>query len=374
MSEPLFPPPVCGAAVVCLRDDGAGGLDVLLVRRGRPPHEGRWSYPGGRVEPGEKAREAAAREAHEETGLRLRVLDLVDVFDAIIPPYHYCVADYLAEPTEDRDPQAGGDVTDAVWAAVAQIEQYEPTEPMLTVLRRAIWLRNARASAPASLGLSVPAHGRKQRSRIAGVYVLTDETGDPVSLARDALAGGARAIQLRDKQRDAGLVLPTARAIAALCRSAGALFIVNDRVDVALAAGADGVHLGQTDLPLGEARSLLGPDAWIGVSVEDAEQVRQAEVGGADYLGVGPIFGTATKPDAGDAVGLEQLRRFSAITSLPIVAIGGITARDARAVMTAGAAAVAVITAVSRAPDPRAATAALVTATAGAADGDGRAD
>jgi thiamine-phosphate diphosphorylase len=100
---------------------------------------------------------------------------------------------------------------------------------------------------------------------------------------------------------------------------------VNDRIDLAAACDADGVHLGQTDLPVAAARSLLGPGKLIGISVENLEQVRAAEAEGADYLGVGAVYGSASKTDAGDAVGPEQIRRFRAASRLPIVAIGGIT-------------------------------------------------
>jgi thiamine-phosphate pyrophosphorylase len=127
---------------------------------------------------------------------------------------------------------------------------------------------------------------------------------------------------------------------------------VNDRVDLAAASGAHGVHLGQTDLPVREARALLGPGRLIGVSVEDAAQAARAEADGADYLGVGPIYATGSKADAGPAVGTEQLIRLRRATRLPLVAIGGITRDRVAATLAAGAAAVAVIGAVAAAPDP----------------------
>lgn len=354
--------PVPGAAVVCLRGDS-----VLLVQRDREPNRGRWSFPGGRIEPGETAREAAAREAAEETGIRVRVLDVVDVYDAIFPPYHYCVADYLAVPEdESAEPVALTDAMDARWVPCAEVGAYRLTEAMQRVLDRARWLMAVRTGSPPSLGMTdaggVPAGITLRgalRERIRGLYVITDETLQPgrshVELARAALAGGARLIQLRDKRRDAGELLPIAREVQALCRAAGALFIVNDRVDLALAAGADGVHLGQTDLPVADARRMLPPDRLIGISVEDEEQVRAADAAGVDYLGVGAIYGSASKTDAGAAVGPEQIRRFRAVSRLPIVAIGGITAARVPEVRAAGAAAVAVIGAVVAAPDPQAA-------------------
>ncbi|MBM3459059.1 MAG: thiamine phosphate synthase [Armatimonadetes bacterium] len=179
-----------------------------------------------------------------------------------------------------------------------------------------------------------------------------------VEVARAALAAGVRVVQLRDKERDAGELLPLIWEIRRLCRAAGALFLVNDRVD--LAQAADGVHLGQTDFPVALARAMLGPERCVGISVENEEQVRAAEEAGADYLGVGAIYGTSTKLDAGDPVGLEQLRRFRAITALPLVAIGGITRERLPEVRRAGADSAAVIGAIAAQPEPETAARELV--------------
>lgn len=358
MSEPATRP-VPGAAVVCLKGDR-----VLLAQRGREPNKGRWSFPGGKIEAGETARETARRETLEETGIRVRVLEVVDVYDAIFPPYHYTVADYLAVPLDDAEPRAAEDAVDARWVPFDEVARYEITEAMQRVLDRARWLLSVRRGAAPALGMEaedvlparIPEARRALRERVRGLYVITDATLAPgrghAEIARAALAGGARIIQLRDKNTDAGLLLPEAREMARLCRDAGALFIVNDRLDLALAAGADGVHLGQTDLPVAEARRLLGDGRLVGISVENMEQVRQAEADGADYLGVGAIYGSATKTDAGEAVGVEQIRRFAAASPLPIVAIGGITLQRIPEVRAAGAYSVAVISAVVAAADP----------------------
>ena len=182
---------------------------------------------------------------------------------------------------------------------------------------------------------------------------------DHVAIAEAALRGGADMIQLRDKAGDLRDLLRQARAIQALCRERGAVFIVNDRVDLALAAGADGAHVGQDDLPAEAARRLLGPGRILGVSTHNLEQVRAAEKAGADYLGFGPMFPTGTKDTGYAPRGLEALREMRRATGLPILAIGGITLENIGAIIQAGATAPAVISAVVAAPDIAAAAAAF---------------
>ena len=186
-----------------------------------------------------------------------------------------------------------------------------------------------------------------------------------VDVARAALAAGVGCIQLRDKSGDTRDILSTGEQIASLCRGAGALFIVNDRPDIALALGADGVHLGGQDMPIAVARKLFdqaGRRMMIGASVATAEESARAATEGADYVGVGPIFATATKADAGPALGVEAIALVKEASSLPLVAIGGINADNAARVLQAGADAVAVISAVSRAEDMEKAAAELLAA------------
>jgi thiamine-phosphate pyrophosphorylase len=193
--------------------------------------------------------------------------------------------------------------------------------------------------------------------------VITDATlapgGDHVAIARAALAGGADMIQLRDKAGDVRALLPQARAIQALCRSHSAIFIVNDRLDLALAAEADGVHVGQDDLPAEAARPLLGPGRILGVSTHSREQAEAARASGADYIGFGPIFPTGTKKTGYTPRGPTELRKIRAAVPLPILAIGGITLENVAEVIAAGATAPAVISAVVAARDIAAAAAAF---------------
>ncbi len=179
------------------------------------------------------------------------------------------------------------------------------------------------------------------------LYTIADTLARPelsfVELAKKLCTGGARLLQLRVKDLPTREFLTIAHEVRLICQQAGCLLLINDRADIALAVDADGVHIGQEDLPLDAARTVLGPHKIIGVSTHDADQAVTAERGGADYLGFGPVFGTNTKATGYTARGLDQLRAIRALVRLPIVAIGGITAERAPAALAAGADAVAMI-------------------------------
>jgi len=182
------------------------------------------------------------------------------------------------------------------------------------------------------------------------LYVITDETvgggRSHAELARRAVAGGADVIQLRDKRLPGRDLLDAASAIREVTYDAGALFIVNDRLDVALAAGADGVHLGASDLPVGEARRIAPPGFVIGASVGSVAAAVRAAATGADYVALSPTFSTTSKDDAGEGHGLAVLSAIRAAVSVPLIAIGGINAGNVADVIAAGADGVAVISAV----------------------------
>lgn len=197
------------------------------------------------------------------------------------------------------------------------------------------------------------------------VYVVTSSGLVPGrghrEVAGAALDGGARAIQLRAPELPEGELRSAAEEIAERCRRTGALFVVNDRVDVAAAVGA-GAHVGQGDEPA-IARAALGDGLALGISVSTPDQARAAESAGADYLGV-TVWSTPTKPEA-EPMGLDGLRAVVEVVSVPVVAIGGVDASNAREVLAAGASGVAVVSAVGAAPDPVAATRTLVEAVTG---------
>ena len=192
------------------------------------------------------------------------------------------------------------------------------------------------------------------------LYVILDRTvaggRDLAELLDAVIAGGARMVQLREKTWPSGQILPLAQRLRARCRQAGVTFVMNDRVDLAVAVEADGVHLGQDDLPPRYARPLLRPGMILGVSTHSVEQARRAQADGADYVAVGAMFPTGTKPDF-ELVGPALVRAVRGEIRVPLVGIGGITPENAGQVIAAGADGVAVISAVCAAPDPRAASA-----------------
>jgi thiamine-phosphate pyrophosphorylase len=187
-----------------------------------------------------------------------------------------------------------------------------------------------------------------------GYYFITDaglsRAGNDNDVVQ-ALAAGVRMVQHRDKDADTAAMIVEARILRSLCQ--GALFLINDRVEVALAVDADGVHLGQEDLHYSKARRLLGKNKIIGITVNTVAQALEAASLGADYLGVSPIFATQTKPDAGEPAGLRLLREIRRRVSLPLVAIGGITLDNAPDVIATGADGVCAISAVVTRPNVR---------------------
>ena len=205
---------------------------------------------------------------------------------------------------------------------------------------------------------------RDKANRMAGLYVILDRQflagRDDLEVARQVIDGGAGVIQLRDKRSKKGELLLVAQELKDLCSQAGVLFVVNDYLDLALAVGADGLHIGQDDLPLPVARRELPIDRIIGCSVTTLSQAAEAQNGGADYIAVGSVFPTATKKEA-VVVGVDAIRELKRTISTPLVAIGGINESNVGEVVAAGADAVAVVSAVLRERDVKGAVQKLVT-------------
>jgi len=173
----------------------------------------------------------------------------------------------------------------------------------------------------------------------------------PEEVAAALLQAGVRLIQLRDKRASSGELYASAQRVGDLVRKAGGIFIVNDRADVALAVDADGVHVGQDDLPVESARAILGQGKWVGYSTHNLEQLEEADLTTADYIALGPIFPTISKQNPDPVVGLEGLAEARKATRKPLMAIGGINLENARAAIEAGADSVAVIRGLIAAPD-----------------------
>ncbi len=308
----LYENPVPATAAVVFN----GRHELLLVRRGAEPGQGKWCLPGGFQETGETPEQCMLRELREETGLSGSIRGLVALEMGMNPlAGEVLVAGFLVGV-------AGGELRPGDDAAAAE---YFP-------------LANLPELAFQSHARIIEKAGRPLRTRLGfrdlpgGAYVVTHDEG----IARAACVAGARIVQYREKDAPAARRLATALAIRGAASASGTLFIVNDQLDIALLSGADGVHLGRDDVAIEAARSLLGPGMIIGISCSSLEEAVQAERRGADYLGVGAVVATPTKENY-PVVGLEGLRRIAAAVAIPIAAIGGVNLENMAAMKAAGA-------------------------------------
>ncbi len=202
--------------------------------------------------------------------------------------------------------------------------------------------------------MSHPERDRRLHERLRLIVITDVDLARPRSVpevVREALRAGAPAVQLRDKRAGAGELLERARVLAPMVRDAGALLFVNDRLDVALAAGADGVHLGPDDIPVAAARAVVPSGFLVGASTDDPRRARALVADGADYIGCGTVYSTATKQDAGAVIGLSGLQSVAEAVDVPVVGIGGVTAERAAEIATTSASGVAAIAAVMSAAD-----------------------
>ena len=226
--------------------------------------------------------------------------------------------------------------------------------------------RNLAQAIDAVLWDAANAVRREKAVRVRGLYVIIDpevtKGRDPLELAASAIRGGARMLQLRDKVRDKGTVLPLAIGIQRLCRDNDVDLIVNDHADLAVAVDCAGLHVGQSDLPVSQARRVLAPEQVLGRSNHEIDELVQSQEMGADHLAFGPIYTTSTKDVGRSEQGIERLREARDATQLPLVAIGGITAENVAHVVEAGSDAVCVTAAVGLAQEPEAAASRLVKA------------
>ncbi len=266
---------------------------------------------------------------------------------------------------EEAPPQSSGQTLDLVATARLLLTQLEANESVSPIpWETAGRIRHALDELSAQLGAAIR---REQAGQVRGLYVIIDPqvTGgrDPLDIAVAAVNGGARMLQLRDKLRDKGESLPLAVALQDLCLRHNALLIINDHADVAAAAGSAGLHVGQTDLPVAQARRILQPQQVLGRSNREFEQLAESKEMGADHLAFGAIYATTSKGVARNPQGPERVREAKAIAEdAPLVAIGGINLSNVAPVVEAGADAICVTAAVGAAEEPEAAAARMTAA------------
>ena len=266
------------------------------------------------------------------------------------------------DETDSPPPQTGEETLQLIATAQLLLTQLEANESSSPIpWESAGRIRHSLGELAAQVGAAIR---REKADQVRGLYVIIDPqvTGgrDPLDIAVAAVNGGARMLQLRDKLRDKGESLPLATALQDLCHRNGALLIINDHADVAAAVGSGGLHVGQTDLPVAQARRILAPDQVLGRSNREFEQLVESKEMGADHVAFGAIYATTSKGVARNPQGPERVREAKQIAGdTPLVAIGGINLTNVAPVVEAGADAICVTAAVGSAEEPEAAAAAM---------------
>ena len=272
----------------------------------------------------------------------------------------------LALDAPDETPPQSSTQTLAVIATaqllLSQLEANESSSPIPWEIAGRV--RHALGELSSEVGATIR---REKADQVRGLYVIIDPQvtrgRDPLDIAIAAVNGGARMLQLRDKLRDKGDSLPLAMALQDLCQRNGALLIINDHADVAAAVGSGGLHVGQTDLPVAQARQILAPDQVLGRSNREFEQLVESKEMGADHVAFGAIYATTSKGVARNPQGPERVREAKAVAGdTPLVAIGGINLGNVAPVVEAGADAICVTAAVGSAEQPEAAAAGMTAA------------
>ena len=312
--------PVPATAAVVLDELGR----VLLVLRNKPPHKGRWCLPGGFLEVDETPEAGCLRELAEETGLTGNVTDLVGLEMGENPQYKAVLVVGYHVVVTGGALKAGDDSDEACFFPLNEM-------PPVAFRSHRLLLQRALRSQP------------PRNKRVAGhwgAYVIT--SGDHVQVAENACNGGARVIQFRDKEMSRRDMLVIARRLREITRRAEASLIINDSIDIAILSEADGVHLGQDDIHVRDARRLIPEKMLVGVSTHSPEQAVQACQDGADYIGIGPVFATPTKADY-PPIGLDTVRRVLSENTVPAVVIGGINNKNLQRVVEIGAGNIAMV-------------------------------
>jgi thiamine-phosphate pyrophosphorylase len=301
--KPVYENPLPATAAVVFNECN----EILLAKRSVEPKKGEWCLPGGFIELDETPENGCLRELHEETGLEAEVDKLVGVYPSKSPIHNWVlVIGYVIKNVKGAI-RAGDDCEEAAYFSL------ESAPPVAFRSHRAILKKVLSSREPGYGGLKIP--------KEFGAYVIT--ANNHIEIAEKACSAGARILQYRDKVSGRAELLKTAQKIRAITAKYNTLFIVNDFIDTALLAKADGVHLGQDDIPVTEARKLTAPGFIIGCSTHSVAQAAAAEKAGADYIGSGPVFATPTK-ESYLPIGIDCVKQVVKQVKIPVVAIGGL--------------------------------------------------
>lgn len=314
-NHPIYENPVPSTAAVVFNEKN----EILLVQRKVEPKIGGWCLPGGFLEIDETPENGCLRELKEETGLEGEVHQAIGNISSKNVLYKTVVVMGYTIKNIKGQLQAKTDCLDARFFSLEEMPLIAFRSHQI-IFDRALKLKQTQTQ---SQNNTYPGRSKfkPQNKPDWGAYVIT--SGSHIKMAENACKGGARILQYRDKTSDRKVMLEQAVTIRKITRQYNTLFIVNDFIDIALLSGADGVHLGQDDIPISEARKITPPDFIIGVSTHSLEQAIIAEKQGADYIGSGPVFATPTK-ESYVPIGLITLKKVLETVHIPVVAIGGL--------------------------------------------------
>lgn len=300
--------------------------EILLVKRAVPPSVGEWCLPGGFLEIDENVLQCSIRELKEETGLSGLNPFEFGSFLSRNPFYKSVLVVGILMGDYRGWLKAGDDAQEAAFFPFDQKPKlaFKSHEELFKQGLK-VWQKNYREN-------SLSRH-KLLNIDCFGAYVIT--SNEHVKIAAEACAGGAKVVQYRDKNTSKRKIMEHSKEIRRITNEYKSCFIINDYIDIALSVGADGIHLGQDDLPITAARKIVGPDVIIGISTHSLEQALSAVKSGADYIGCGPLYQTPTKADY-TPVGLDLIKEVLRKVSIPVVAIGGITLERIKILKQAG--------------------------------------
>jgi thiamine-phosphate pyrophosphorylase len=312
--KPIYENPIPATAAVCFDESGR----LLLVKRGVEPNIGEWCLPGGFLEIDETPEEGSLRELKEETGLVGEVVDFVRNERSPSPFYSSVIVMGYEIRIIGGNIRAGDDSTEVNFFELSELPKIA-FQSHINILDFVV--KNGRYDIKKSILKKV------------GAYVIT--SGDHILVAKESCQAGAKIIQYRDKRSSIKDKLRIAKEIRKISKKTNTLLIVNDNIDLAMLSEADGVHLGQDDLTVKEAKRIVPKNFIIGKSTHSLDQAIEAELAGADYIGVGPIFKTPTKKDY-IPVGMDLAKEVFSKVKIPVVAIGGLNGENIKTLLDFG--------------------------------------